>query len=270
MNDHAMSAEAPDPDTLATQIIDEARALAVQEPLLRALLKRRIGEVPHLAALLSRMLAAELEQPELAYRHLVHFFRTLYSEKPAVVEIAASDIGAVLRRDPATDSPLSVVLEQKGFQALCAHRVAHALWNNGRAALARQLHAAARRSTGVDIHPACRIGRAVMLDHGLGIVLGETAAIGDNVSIMQGVTLGGTGKEHGDRHPKVGDGVLIGAGATLLGNIRIGTHARIGAGSVVLADVPAYATAVGVPAKSRVRARGEAPAESMDHLVTGR
>lgn len=223
-----------------------------------------------LATILSRVLAAEFEQPEMAYRVMLHLFRTTFSQCPGLTELATADVNAVTRRDPAADSPLAVLLDHKGFQALLAHRIAHALWGSGRVALARRIQSISARRLAVDIHPACHIGYAVMLDHATGIVIGETTKIGNNVSIMQAVTLGGTGKETGDRHPKIGDGVLIGAGAILLGNIKVGDNARIGAGSVVLEHVPPNATAVGVPATSSARnstewCATEPPAESMDH-----
>lgn len=255
---------------LADQIVREATALAAQEPLLRSFLRRRIGETMDLATILSRVLAAEFEQPEMAYRVMLHLFRTTFSQCPGLTELATADVNAVTRRDPAADSPLAVLLDHKGFQALLAHRIAHALWGSGRVALARRIQSISARRLAVDIHPACHIGYAVMLDHATGIVIGETTKIGNNVSIMQAVTLGGTGKETGDRHPKIGDGVLIGAGAILLGNIKVGDNARIGAGSVVLEHVPPNATAVGVPATSSARnstewCATEPPAESMDH-----
>ncbi|MEM5437795.1 serine O-acetyltransferase EpsC [Paraburkholderia diazotrophica] len=253
---------------LAGRLIRESAEIAAREPLLRNLLRRRIGETQDLPAILSRMLAAELEQTEMPYRVLLHLFRTLFSQHSELERYAIADIDAVLRRDPATRSPLAVVLDHKGFTSLLCHRAIHSLWNAGRTELARGLQSVVARKLAVDIHPACRIGIGVMLDHASGIVIGETATVGDNVSIMQAVTLGGTGKDAGDRHPKVGDGVLLGAGAILLGAITIGRNARIGAGSVVLVDVPAYATAVGIPATIRkgnppTHQQVAAPAESM-------
>lgn len=253
---------------LASRLIHESAEIAAREPLLRNLLRRRIGETQDLPAILSRMLAAELEQTEMPYRALLHLFRTLFSQHSELERYAIADIDAVLQRDPATCSPLAVVLHHKGFISLLCHRTIHFLWTAGRTELARSLQSVIARKLAVDIHPACRIGIGVMLDHATGIVIGETATVGDNVSIMQAVTLGGTGKDAGDRHPKVGDGVLLGAGSILLGAISIGRNARIGAGSVVLDDIPAYATAVGIPATIRTvipptRQPVVAPAESM-------
>jgi serine O-acetyltransferase len=180
-------------------------------------------------------------------------------------EAVREDVAAVVDRDPAMDTYLEVVLFAKGFAALVCHRAAHRLWvptegMGGESKLpsrkftALYLQSQASALFGVDLHPHAKIGSGVLLDHGTGIVAGETSAIGDGCTILHGVTLGGTGKDHGDRHPKVGKHVLIGAGATILGNIQIGDAAKIGAGSVVLRSIPPFATAVGAPAK--VRARG--------------
>ena len=163
-----------------------------------------------------------------------------------------ADATAVVDRDPAMDTLLEVVLFSKGFAALVCHRAAHRLWldkTKSRKFTALFLQSQASAMFGVDLHPLARIGAAVLLDHGTGIVVGETATIGDGCTILHGVTLGGTGKDHGDRHPKVGNHVLIGAGTSILGNIHIGEAAKIGAGSVVLRSIPPFATAVGAPAK---------------------
>lgn len=156
-------------------------------------------------------------------------------------------------RDPACQRYIQPVLFFKGFQALQAYRLAHYFWSRGRQTLAIALQSQISQCFAVDIHPAARIGMGILIDHATGVVIGETAVIGDNVSILHHVTLGGTGSGRGDRHPKIGNGVLIGAGASILGNITVGENAKIGAGSVVLSPVPAHATAVGVPARSAVR-----------------
>ena len=176
-----------------------------------------------------------------------------------------TDLHAVYERDSACTSLLEPFLYYKGFAALQTYRVAHYLWQQGRKSLALLLQSLCSEVFGIDIHPATRIGSGVMMDHGSAIVIGETAVVGDNVSIMQGVTLGGTGKEKGERHPKVDSGVLISAGAIVLGNIKIGAGAKIAAGSVVLQDVPPHTTVAGVPATPVGTTKSPAPALDMDH-----
>ena len=169
-------------------------------------------------------------------------------------------INAILARDPAATSALEVVLLYPGYKAVMAHRRAHRLHKAGFKLLARWVSERAKRRTGIEIHPAAKIGRGVLIDHGVGVVIGETAEVGDGCMIYQGVTLGGTGKDKGKRHPTIGKNVLIGAGAKLLGPFEVGDNARIAAGAVVLSGVPADATAVGVPARV-VRIAGQRPPE---------
>jgi len=157
------------------------------------------------------------------------------------------DVASILERDPAAKSRLEVMLCYSGLHAICAHRLTHWLWNNQFRLLARWLSQVARFLTGVEIHPAAQLGSRLFIDHGMGVVIGETSIIGDDVTLYQGATLGGTGKEKLKRHPTIGNGVVIGAGAKILGNIRVGNDSRIGAGSVVLRDVPEGSTVVGVP-----------------------
>jgi len=176
-------------------------------------------------------------------------FQEALAAQPAIGEAMRCDIAAVYDRDPACDRHIEPVLYFKGFHAIETHRLAHWLWTNGRRDLALYLQARSSAVFQTDINPAAPMGRGIFFDHATGIVVGRTAVIGDNVSILQGVTLGGTGKEDGDRHPKVRHGVLIGAGAKVLGNIEIGEGARIAAGSVVLHPVAPYTTVAGVPAK---------------------
>lgn len=175
------------------------------------------------------------------------------------------DLQAVFDRDPAATSTLEVVLTYAGFHALLAHRVAHRLHRWGVPVLPRVISQFARWLTGIEIHPAAVIGRGFFIDHGMGVVIGETAEIGDHVTLFQGVTLGGTGKEHGKRHPTIGNHVVIGAGAKILGAIRIGDHVKIGANSVVLKSVPPHSTVIGVPARI-IKMEGERlPEATMDH-----
>jgi serine O-acetyltransferase len=177
------------------------------------------------------------------------------------------DAHAVVQRDPAVNSILEVVLFSKGFASLVCHRAAHRLWHRRKKFTALFLQSQASAVFGVDIHPLTRIGCGIMIDHATGVVMGETATVGDGCTILHGVTLGGTGKDHGDRHPKVGSHVLIGANASLLGNIHVGLGAKIGAGSVVLRSIPPHATAVGAPAKIIGRSQEENPGDSMDETL---
>lgn len=213
------------------------------------------------------ILTEKLSNAETTSTQLTPIFSYVYSEAPGVIEAAKHDILATRRRDPAVHSHLSVLLYMKGFHALQIHRVANVLYQKGRIDAALYLQHRASVLFGVDCHPAASIGHGVMFDHATGIVIGETAIVEDNVSLLQGVTLGGTGKTSGDRHPKVRSGVLIGAGAKILGNIEIGQCARVGAGSVVLKDVPAHSTVVGVPAKIVSEGDQSLPCDEMNHNI---
>jgi serine O-acetyltransferase len=171
------------------------------------------------------------------------------------------DVRAVLHRDPASRSWLEVLLCYPGLHAVWAHRINHWLWQHHLRLLARFLSNVSRTITGIEIHPGAQIGSRLFIDHGMGVVIGETAVVGDDVTMFHGSTLGGTGKEKGKRHPTIGNGVLIGAGAKILGNITIGINSRVGANSVVLHDVPEGSTVVGIPARLLQR-RGAGPAKS--------
>ncbi|MGA8310467.1 MAG: serine O-acetyltransferase [Terriglobales bacterium] len=166
---------------------------------------------------------------------------------PKLISWIREDVATVLERDPAAKSRLEVLLCYSGLHALWFYRINHWLWNRGFFLLSRWLSQCARFLTGVEVHPGARIGRRLFIDHGMGVVIGETTIIGDDVTMYQGVTLGGTGKEHGKRHPTIGDNVVIGGGAKILGNVTVGKNCRIGAGSVVLRNVPDNSTVVGVP-----------------------
>jgi serine O-acetyltransferase len=178
-----------------------------------------------------------------------------------------ADIRATLERDPATEHALVPFLWFKGYHAISLHRLAHTLWKAGRRDLATHLQSLMSEHLAVDIHPAARFGVGILLDHATGFVAGETAVVGDNVSFLHAVTLGGTGKARGDRHPKIRSGVLVGAGAKILGNITVGEGAKIGAGSVVLKDVPPHTSVAGVPAVVIGRTSVDAPALDMDHSL---
>ena len=194
-------------------------------------------------------------------------FMEAIDRDPEIGQAMRADIVAVTDRDPACERFIEPILYFKGFHAIQTHRIAHAMWAAGRHDLALYLQSRSSEVFQTDIHPQARLGRGIFLDHATGLVVGSTAVVEDNVSILQDVTLGGTGKSEEDRHPKIGNGVLIGAGAIVLGNIRIGDGARIGAGSVVVKAVPPHVTVAGVPAKVIGEAGCERPASVMDHML---
>ncbi len=243
---------------------DAARA-ARDEPVLASFLHASVLNHGSLAEALAYNLAQKLGGADMNALQLQAVCAAQYAADPALVEMAAADMVAVRARDPACTSYLQPLLYFKGYAAIQAHRVAHALWASGRTMLALHVQSRVSELFAVDIHPAARIGRGIMVDHATGVVIGETAVVGNDVSILHSVTLGGTGKAGGDRHPKIGDGVLIGAGAKVLGNIQVGAGARIASGSVVLSDVPPRCTVAGVPAKA-VGGCCDKPSESMDQM----
>ena len=246
---------------------NEAEAAAQKESALASLLAAVILNHKTLGGALSYQLARKLGDQELRAMSIREVAEEAYAANPSLVDIAEADLKAVFERDPACKGYVQPFLFFKGFLALQTQRVAHWLWNNGRETLALYLQSRMSELFQVDIHPATRIGRGVFIDHATGIVVGETAVIGDDVSMLQGVTLGGTGAERGDRHPKIGKGVLLGAGAKVLGNIEIGDYAKIASGSVVLKPVPAGCTAAGVPARLVNCPTCDEPAKSMDHTL---
>jgi serine O-acetyltransferase len=245
----------------------EAERAAKAEPALASLLNAVILSHEDLGAALSYQLARKLGDQELRAMSLRELADAAYQDDPRLVTVAELDLKAVFERDPACKGYVQPFLFFKGFQALQTQRVAHWLWHRGRETIAHYLQSRMSEVFQVDIHPATRIGSGVFIDHGTGIVIGETAVIGDDVSLLQGVTLGGTGAEQGDRHPKIGKGVLLGAGAKVLGNIAIGDYAKIASGSVVLKPVPAGCTAAGVPARLVNCPTCDEPARSMDHTL---
>eukprot|EP00270_Netrium_digitus_P015952 TRINITY_DN5649_c0_g1_i2.p1 TRINITY_DN5649_c0_g1~~TRINITY_DN5649_c0_g1_i2.p1 ORF type:complete len:395 (+),score=96.54 TRINITY_DN5649_c0_g1_i2:316-1500(+) len=181
-----------------------------------------------------------------------------------ILDLAAYDLSVIQERDPACPGFAHAMLFFKGFQGLQLHRISHVLWMRGQRTMAYLLQSAISQIFSMDLHPAACVGRGVMIDHATGIVIGETAVVGSGCTLLHGVTLGGTGKQRGDRHPKLGSNVLVGAGASILGNVRIGDGAKIGAAALVLKDIPPHATAVGSPAKVIGRAKEENPANNMD------
>lgn len=246
---------------------NEAERTARTEPALASLVNAIILSHDNLRDALSYALAHKLGDQELRAMSLRELAMEAYRASPGLVDTAEADLKAVFERDPACKGYVQPFLFFKGFQALQTQRIAHWLWSQGRETMAFYLQSRMSEIFQVDIHPATRIGSGVFIDHGTGIVIGETAVIGDDVSLLQGVTLGGTGAERGDRHPKIGRGVLLGAGAKVLGNIQIGDYAKVASGSVVLKPVPAHCTAAGVPARLVNCPTGEEPARSMDHTL---
>lgn len=251
-------------------IKDEARLLAVSEPMLASFYHATLLKHNELCDALSYMLANKLSSavmPAIALREIA---QEAYQADPAMIIAATTDIQAVRLRDPAIDKYSTPLLYLKGYHALQSYRIAHWLWQQGRQALAIFLQNQISLSFQVDIHPAARIGQGIMLDHATGVVIGETAVVENDVSILQSVTLGGTGKTCGDRHPKIREGVMIGAGAKVLGNIEVGRGAKIGAGSVVLHSVPAHTTVAGVPARIVGKPATEKPAMDMDQFFNSK
>lgn len=254
-------------DRLWNIIREETELEAKNEPVLASFLHATILNHETLESSLSYHLANLLDCSATPAMLLREVIQEALAKDESIVNKVREDIKAVYERDSACEAFSTPFLYFKGFLALQSYRVAHWLWTNQRQSLALYFQHRISIVFGVDIHPAAKIGCGIMIDHATGLVIGETCTVGNNVSIMQSVTLGGTGKEDGDRHPKVADGVLISAGAKILGNITIGENAKIGAGSVVLKSVPAYCTAAGVPAKiiSKHQADGDMPALNMEH-----
>ncbi|MGL5290551.1 MAG: serine O-acetyltransferase [Vibrionaceae bacterium] len=246
-------------------INEEVTTETIKEPILANFFHTTIVKNSSLSKALSYILAQKLSPPSISMTMLREVIDEAYANDPTMVEAAAYDICAVVDRDPAVKLYSVPLLYLKGFHALQAFRVASWLWKQQRHSLAIYLQNQISAIFQVDIHPAATIGKGIMLDHATGIVIGETAVVEDNVSILQDVTLGGTGKHSGDRHPKIRASVLIGAGAKVLGNIEIGEGAKIAACSVVLHPVPANATAAGVPAKIVGRPSSNVPSLEMDH-----
>jgi serine O-acetyltransferase len=241
----------------------DARQAAEQERALSSYLSATVLNHETFTEALCYQLAQKAGGPDMSALAIREICEEAYKTDPSIVAAAERDLQAVLERDPATRSTLQPFLFFKGFLALQTHRVGHWLWGQGRETLAFFLQSRTSELYGVDINPAAPIGSGVFIDHGTGIVIGETARVGDDVSMLHGVTLGGTGKMFTDRHPKIGRGVLIGASATVLGNIHVGDEARIGAGSVVLNDVPPRCSVAGIPAKP-VGGACMKPAQTMD------
>ena len=245
----------------------QATEIVGSEPGLRSLLSEVVLDQPCLGSALGMRLARKLAREDMTRGELAPLLMGVLREHPALVAQAAADLAAILERDPACTSPLEPLLYYKGFLAITTYRVSHYLWHHDRRPLALYFQSLASEVFGVDIHPAATIGCGILLDHATSIVMGETAIVEDNVSILHEVTLGGTGKESGARHPIVRSGVLIGAGSKILGRVEIGEGAKIGAGSVVLKDVPPHTTVAGVPAEVVGASKVANPALAMDQSL---
>jgi serine O-acetyltransferase len=254
-------------DNVWQNIRSQTRAHAEREPILASFLHATILNHQSLETALSFHLANKLDTPTVSAMLIREVIQEALNSDPAIGRAARADLVAMKTRDPTVISLSVPFLFYKGFHALQAYRVAHWLWHQQRQSLALLMQNLISVVFGVDIHPAAKVGQGIMLDHATGIVIGETAVVEDNVSLMQSVTLGGTGKESGDRHPKVREGVLISAGAKVLGNIEIGVGAKIAAGSVVLKSVEPHTTVAGVPAVVVGRPRSAKPALDMNHQL---
>jgi len=255
-------------DPVWAQLRQEAEIVRTSEPSLSGMVLSTILQQRSLEAAVAHRIAERLDHTDLSASLIRQAFTEFVEAQPAFRENLRADVMAVLDRDPACARVIEPVLYFKGFHAIETHRLAHWLWMMGRRDFALYLQSRSSAVFQTDIHPAVPMGRGVFLDHATGLVVGETAVIEDDVSILQGVTLGGTGKEHGDRHPKIRRGVLIGAGAKILGNIEIGHCARVAAGSVVLQAVPSCKTVAGVPARVVGEAGCAEPSRSMDQVIS--
>ena len=253
-------------DPIWSQVRREAEEISAAEPALGGFVYATVLSHDRLEDAVCHRLARRLQHAAVDAGLLHKMFHEVLEADPALGDAFRADIMAVAKRDPACSRFIEPLLYFKGFHALETHRIAHWLWQQGRKDFALYLQSLSSRFLQVDIHPAARLGRGIMFDHATGIVIGETAVIGDNCSLLHGVTLGGSGNERDDRHPKIGRGVMIGAGAKILGNINIGDCVRVAAGSVVLNDVPPRRTVAGVPAREIGFAGCEEPALSMDQV----
>jgi serine O-acetyltransferase len=262
-----VSGEPSSPPPVWASLRNEAERAARDEPTLGSLLNAVILSHGSMAEALSYQFARKIGDQELRAMSAREIADEAYEADPSLIAAAEADLKAVFERDPACKGYVQPFLFFKGFQAIQTHRVAHWLWTHSRDTLAFYLQSKMSEVFQVDIHPAARLGRGIFFDHGTGIVIGETASVADDVSMLHGVTLGGTGAERGDRHPKIGKGVLLGAGAKVLGNITIGDYAKVASGSVVLKDVPSHCTAAGVPARLVNCPTCEEPARTMDHTL---
>jgi serine O-acetyltransferase len=254
-------------DPIWSAVRREAAEAAASDPVLAAFLYATVLNHDRLEDAVIHRVAERLDHADLGADLIRQTGQAMAQDEPEWGAVLRIDIQAYYDRDPACDRFLMPVLYFKGFHAIQTHRLAHWLWRQGRKDFALYLQSRSSAVFQTDIHPAARLGKGIFIDHATGLVIGETAAVGDNVSLLHGVTLGGTGKASGDRHPKIGNGVLIGAGATVLGNIEVGSCSRVAAGSVLLQPVPSNRTVAGVPARVVGESGCEEPSRAMDQLI---
>ena len=254
-------------DLIWDQLYEEAKIEASREPILASFLHAIVLNHKTLEEALAFLLAGKLASPSLQPMLMREVIDEAFCESHKIGIEFRADLKATVERDPAASGYAEPFLHYKGFHALQSYRIAHWLWNSGRRGLACHLQNRISELFGVDIHPAATIGKGMLIDHATSVVIGETAVIEDDVSILHEVTLGGTGNTVGDRHPKVRKGVLIGAGAKILGNVEIGRYSKIAAGSVVLTDIPPHSTAAGVPAKVIGKPFADIPAHAMNQMI---
>ncbi|MGB0992719.1 MAG: serine O-acetyltransferase [Akkermansiaceae bacterium] len=251
------------------QLRVDAAQMAAAEPQLEKMLEDVVLSRGSLAESLSARLARKLSREDMQRGELEPLLTDVLGGNQRIVDSASRDMQAIVDRDPACQSALEPLLFFKGFLAITSYRMSHQLWHDGRKLLALYFQSLGSEVFGVDIHPAARIGCGILLDHATSVVIGETSIVEDDVSILHEVTLGGTGKQTGNRHPIVRSGVLIGAGSKILGRVTIGECAKIGAGSVVLEDVPPHQTVAGVPAVIVGESSEENPALDMNQQIGG-
>jgi len=254
-------------DPIWTALRQQAEELATRETALASFVHATILNHSRLEDALSYHLAKKVGGEDISPMQAREIFDQALSGDPEIGQVVRADLFAVFERDPACHSYVEAFLYYKGFHALECYRISHWLWTQHRDGMALFFQSRISELFDVDIHPAAQLGRGIMIDHATGVVIGETAVVGDDVSMLHGVTLGGTGKETGDRHPKIGRGVLLSMGAKVLGNITVGEYSRIGAGSVVLKSIPAHCTAVGVPAKLINCPGCDRPSQEMNQFI---
>lgn len=257
-------------DSIWLELYGEVQSMAEAEPILASYLHAIVLNHNSLNDALSFHLASKLSSPSLQAMQVRDVIDAALSAQPRIGEEFRGDLEAICDRDPAAYSVAEPFLHYKGFHALESYRIGHWLWENGRTGLALHLQNRISELFGVDIHPAATIGKGILIDHATSVVIGETAVVEDNVSLLHEVTLGGTGVETGDRHPKIRKGVLIGAGAKVLGNVEVGEYSKIAASSVVLTDIPPHCTAAGVPAHVVGKPEADIPAFEMNQMIARR